>query len=51
LHLIADNYTTHKHPKVKTWLERHPCFQMHFTPTSGFWLNQVDNVRRPARLS
>ena len=42
LHLIADNYATHKHPKVKAWLERHPRFHMHFTPTSGSWLNQVE---------
>ena len=40
--LIADNYATHKHPKVKAWLERHPRFHMHFTPTSGSWLNQVE---------
>jgi transposase len=40
LHLIADNYATHKHPKVKAWLERHPRFPMHFTPTSSAWLNQ-----------
>ena len=42
LHLIADNYATHKHPKVKTWLERHPRFKMHFTPTSSSWLNLVE---------
>jgi transposase len=42
LHLIADNYATHKHPTVKAWLERHPRFHMHFTPTSGSWLNQVE---------
>ena len=42
LHLIADNYATHKHPKVKAWLKRHPRFHMHFTPTSGSWLNQVE---------
>ena len=42
LHLIADNYATHNHPKVKAWLERHPRFHMHFTPTSGSWLNQVE---------
>jgi transposase len=35
VHLIADNYATHKHPKVKAWLKRHPRFHMHFTPTSG----------------
>ncbi|WP_342242263.1 IS630 family transposase, partial [Inquilinus sp. OTU3971] len=42
LHLIADNYATHKHAKVKAWLERHPRFHMHFTPTSASWLNQVE---------
>ena len=42
LHLIADNYTTHKHPKVKAWLGRHTRFHMHFTPTSSSWLNIVE---------
>ena len=42
LHLIADNYATHKHPKVKAWLERHPRFKMQFTPTSSSWLNLVE---------
>jgi transposase len=42
LHLIADNYATHKHPKVKAWLKRHPRFHMHFTPTSSSWLNMVE---------
>jgi transposase len=42
VHLIADNYATHKHPKVKAWLARHPRFQMHFTPTSASWLNLVE---------
>ena len=42
LHLIADNYATHKHPVVKAWLAKHPRFHMHFTPTSGSWLNQVE---------
>ena len=42
VHLIADNYATHKHPKVKAWLERHRRFHMHFTPTSSSWLNQVE---------
>jgi transposase len=35
LHLIVDNYATHKHPKVKQWLKRHPRFHLHFTPTSS----------------
>ena len=41
LHLIADNYATHKHPKVKAWLAKRPRFNMHFTPTSSSWLNLV----------
>jgi hypothetical protein len=42
LHLIADNYSTHKHPKVKRWLKRHPRFHMHFIPTSSSWLNMIE---------
>jgi transposase len=42
LHLIADNYATHKHPKVRRWLDKHPRFKMHFTPTSSSWLNLVE---------
>jgi transposase len=42
LHLILDNYQTHKHPKVKQWLARHPRFHMHFIPTSSSWLNLVE---------
>lgn len=42
IHLIADNYATHKHPKVKQWLKRHPRFVLHFTPTSSSWLNLVE---------
>lgn len=42
LHLIVDNYATHKHPRVKTWLARHPRFHLHFTPTSCSWLNLVE---------
>lgn len=42
LHLIADNYATHKHPKVSAWLDKHPRFNMHFTPTSSSWLNLVE---------
>ena len=41
LHLIADNYATHKHPVVQEWLAKHPRFHMHFTPTSASWLNMV----------
>ena len=42
IHVIADNYATHKHEKVRAWLARHPRFAMHFTPTSGSWLNLVE---------
>lgn len=42
LHLIVDNYATHKHPKVKSWLKRHPRFHIHFTPTSSSWLNVIE---------
>jgi transposase len=42
LHLIVDNYATHKHPKVKSWLKRHPRFHVHFTPTSSSWLNLIE---------
>jgi transposase len=42
LHLVLDNYGTHKHPKVWSWLERHPRFVLHFIPTSSSWLNQVE---------
>ncbi len=42
LHLIADNYATHKHPRVRAWLDKHPRFTMHFTPTSSSWLNLVE---------
>ena len=43
IHVILDNYRTHKHPKVMAWLERHPRWVFHFTPTSGSWLNAVEN--------
>jgi len=42
LHLIIDNYSTHKHPKVKRWLSRHPRFHVHFIPTSSSWLNLIE---------
>jgi transposase len=42
LHLIVDNYATHKHPDVERWLSRHPRFHLHFTPTSCSWLNLVE---------
>ena len=46
LHLIGDNYATHKHPKVQRWLARHPRVHMHFTPTSASWLNMVERFFR-----
>jgi transposase len=46
LHLICDNYATHKHPKVREWLARHPRFHIHFTPTSASWLNMVERFFR-----
>ena len=46
LHLICDNYATHKHPKVQCWLARHPRFHLHFTPTSASWLNMVERFFR-----
>jgi transposase len=42
LHLIIDNYATHKHPAVRAWLAKHPRFHLHFTPTSSSWLNLVE---------
>jgi transposase len=42
LHLIVDNYATHKHPKVQSWLKRHKRFHMHFIPTSSSWLNVIE---------
>ena len=46
LHLIVDNYGTHKHPRVKSWLKRHPRFHLHFIPTSSSWLNLVERWLR-----
>ena len=42
LHVIADNYATHKHPRVKSWIKRHPRFHLHFIPTSSSWANMVE---------
>src|SRR4029079_15027263 len=42
IHVVMDNYGTHKHPRVREWFVRHPEFVPHFTPTSGSWLNQVE---------
>jgi len=46
VHLICDNYATHKHPNVQAWLARHPRFHVHFTPTSASWLNMVERFFR-----
>lgn len=46
IHMIVDNYATHKHPKVQRWLARHPRFHMHFTPTGCSWLNMVERFFR-----
>lgn len=46
IHLIADNYATHKHAKVQRWLTRHPRFHVHFTPTGSSWLNMVERFFR-----
>lgn len=46
LHLIVDNYATHKHPTVLAWLRQHPRFHLHFTPTSSSWLNLVERFFR-----
>jgi transposase len=46
LHIICDNYRTHKHEEVRKWLEKHPRFHIHFTPTSSSWLNMVERYFR-----
>ena len=46
VHLIVDNYSTHKHRQVKRWFERHPRFHAHFIPTSSSWLNLVERFFR-----
>jgi transposase len=46
IHIICDNYSTHKHAKVKLWLEQHKRFHVHFTPTSSSWLNMVERFFR-----
>lgn len=46
VHLICDNYATHKHPKVQAWAKRHPRFVFHFTPTGASWLNMVERFFR-----
>ena len=42
LHVVVDNYATHSHPRVKTWLAKHPRIILHFTPTGCSWLNLVE---------
>ena len=42
VHLVVDNYSTHKHVKVKRWLAARPCYHIHFTPTYSSWINQVE---------
>jgi transposase len=42
IHIIADNYATHKHPAVTRWLDRHARFHMHYTPTASSWMNLVE---------
>jgi transposase len=44
IHAIVDNYATHKHPKVREWLARHPRWTFHFTPTSASWLTAVEGL-------
>ncbi|MGH7929076.1 MAG: IS630 family transposase [Candidatus Binatia bacterium] len=46
IHIICDNYATHKHPKVKSWFKHHKRFHVHFTPTSASWLNMVERFFR-----
>lgn len=46
LHLICDNYSAHKHPKVEAWLKKHPRIHVHYTPTSASWLNMVERFFR-----
>jgi transposase len=46
IHIICDNYATHKHPRVQRWLDRHKRFHVHFTPTSASWLNMIERFFR-----
>ena len=46
LHLIVDNYATHKHPEVRAWVEKHPRIHLHFTPTSSSWMNLIERFFR-----
>ena len=51
IHIICDNYATHKHDKVKAWQARNPGFHFHFTPTSASWLNMVKRFFRDLVLA
>ncbi len=51
LHLIVDNYATHKHPNVQAWLAKHPRFHIHFRPTSASWLKMVERSFRDLTVS
>jgi len=51
IHIICDNYATHKHEKVKAWQERNPRFHFHFTPTSASWLNMVERFFRDLTIN
>ena len=46
IHIICDNYGTHRHPNVQPWLEEYKRFHMHFTPTSASWLNMIERFFR-----
>jgi transposase len=46
IHIICDNYATHKHERVQRWLARHKRFHVHFTPTSASWLNMIERFFR-----
>ena len=50
IHIVLDNYGSHKHPKVMAWLEKHPRFHLHFTPTSASWLNLVERFFRDVHM-
>jgi transposase len=51
IHIICDNYATHKHEKVQAWFRRHPRFHVHFTPTSASWLNMVERFFRDLKVN
>lgn len=46
VHIICDNYATHKHPRIQRWLQKHKRFHVHFTPTSASWLNMIERFFR-----